>query len=161
MQCTVQCTVQAMRDVTRLGVAPRAAPCAHQRCLVRKGEGREATPHRPVTTRLVILLVTVVDALTAALVAALAAFPAAALAPCGADARQRTHIVTRVERVERWQQIVHLCTCTCTGVYWGRPPMHIQCVVRGLQGFPCTAHGELLIRLQAYAHTVTGSIEAR
>ena len=105
-----------MRDVTRLGVAPRAAPCAHQRCLVRKGEGREATPHRPVTTRLVILLVTVVDALTAALVAALAAFPAAALAPCGADARQRTHIVTRVERVERWQQIVHLCTCTCTGV---------------------------------------------
>ena len=96
-----------MRDVTRLGVAPRAAPCAHQRCVVRKGEGREATPHRPVTTRLVTLLVTVVAALTAALAAFPAAFPAAALAPCGADARQRTHIVTRVERVERWQQIVH------------------------------------------------------
>ena len=107
MQCTVQCTVQAMRGVTRLRVAPRAAPCAHQRCVVRKGEGREAMPHRPVTTRLVTLLVTVVAALTAALAAFPAAFPAAALAPCGADARQRTHIVARVERVERWQQIVH------------------------------------------------------
>ena len=98
---------QGRRACTRLGVAPRAAPCAHQRCVVRKGKGCEAAPHRPVTTLLITLLATIIAALTAALVAALAALAAATLAPCGADARQRTHIVTRVERVERWQQIVH------------------------------------------------------